>query len=250
MSLESNSHMGREVRITIDDDEVFERMKRRKRGLDLSWEEVLRRGLEHRDEGGEQVRGEPWPDEESGGWDEAGGRGGHGGRHPPLSPFDDDFERRLRERIEGSVRRSMPDFGFGPGFDAPEPPDPPRSRDPLGADIDRLEDAEDAVLSFDFLDDAESAVPLRVNLRTSRSGLDVEVVAVRRGKGARERNRFGEGARKTIAERLVAGDGATLRTEDDDEEYRVFPVLSWTRDGAGHPTVADVEIEEVVFDDE
>ena len=37
--------MAREVRITIDDDEVFERMKARKGALDLSWEEVLHRGL-------------------------------------------------------------------------------------------------------------------------------------------------------------------------------------------------------------
>lgn len=234
--------MGREVRISIDDDEVFERMKRRKRELDLSWEEVLRRGLEHREGPGAHRR------EERAGWTEGGvdGRRGRSGPRPPLDPFDDDFERRLRERIEGSVRRSVPDldFGFGSDFDALEPPDP------LGADIGRLEDAEDAVLTFDFLDGSEAAVPLRVNLRTSRAGLDVEVVAVRRGKGARERNRFGEGARKEIAEHLVAGEGATLRTENGGEEYRVFPVLAWSRDESGFPTVADVEIEAVIFDEE
>ena len=37
--------MSREIRITIEDDEVFERMRYRKDELDLSWEEVLRRGL-------------------------------------------------------------------------------------------------------------------------------------------------------------------------------------------------------------
>lgn len=245
--------MSREVRITIGDDEVFERMKRRKRELDLSWEEVLHRGLEHRSDGGHgREHGHhgyhgDWPGE----WREGRGRGrGHGHAHGgdrPLNPFDDDFERRLRERIEGSVRTAVPDMGFESGafpFGGDE------FEDPLGADIGRLEAAEDAVLSFDFLDGEGARVPLRVNLRTSTTGLDVEVVAVRRGKGARDMNRFGEGDRKEIAEQLVGGATATLWTEDGGESYRVRPILSWTRDGSGRPTVADAEIEEVILGDE
>ena len=230
--------MSREIRITIDDDEVFERMRRRKDELDLSWEEVLRRGLGRSDERGSghgPRHGSPGP--------------GRGPRHPHeheefgvskrgpggWNPFDPDFGRKLSEHIQQSVQGSLPfetDLG-------------------LEAEIGELEDAEDAVLAFPFLaDDPSNQVPMRVNLRTSSEGLDVEVVAVRRGKDVAEMNRFDSGARATVTKRLAAGEPAALRLRDGEEEYAVFPSLSWSRDADGRPTVSEVEIESVEIESE
>lgn len=231
--------MSREIRITIDDDEVFERLRRRKDELDLSWEEVLRRGLRGDENHGRHGR-------------HAGPSGpvGPGSRHPHereefgpgergpggWNPFDPDFGQKLSEHIQRSVRSSMP---FEAEFGG------------LEAEIGQLEDAEDAVLAFPFLaDDPSNQVPLRVNLRTSSEGLDVEVVAVRRGKDAAGMNRFGADGRATVTKRLAAGEPAALRLRDGAEEYAVFPSLSWSRDSSGRPTVSEVEIESVEIDRE
>ena len=250
--------MSREIRITIDDDEIFERMKRRKDELDLSWEEALRRGLD-RDDGpgpgrafgsgshGPGSRGPGAPGHHS----PRGGRshpGETGGRHEGdaggpgnWNPFDPDFGRKLSEHITKSVAESVPggeDFGpGGPGS--------------LEDEIDQLEDAEDAVLAFPFLDDSPgNRVPLRVNLRTSTDGLAVEVIAVRRGKDVASMNRFEANARGTITRKFAAGEPAVLRMRDGQEEYPVSPTLSWSRDRDGRPTVTEVEIEEVRLDEE
>ena len=228
--------MSREIRITIDDDEVFERMRRRKDELDLSWEEVLRRGLSEGDERGRaQGRGPTSPP----------GPGGSGPRHPHereefgaggWNPFDPGFGQKLSEHIQRSVQGSLP-------FDA--------ELGGLEAEIGQLEDAEDAVLAFPFLaDDPSNQVPLRVNLRTSSEGLDVEVVAVRRGKDVAEMNRFGADGRASVTKRLASGEPAALRLRDGAEEYAVFPSLSWSRDTDGRPTVSEVEIESVEIDRE
>ena len=233
--------MSREIRISIDDDEVFERMRRRKDELDLSWEEVLRRGLSGGDERAQsRGRGPTTPPGPSGPGprhaherDEFGSSGrGKGG----WNPFDPDFGRKLSEHIQQSVQGSLP---FETEFGG------------LEAEIDQLEDAEDAVLAFPFLaEDPGNQVPLRVNLRTSSEGLDVEVVAVRRGKGVAEMNRFGADGRASVTKQLAAGEPAALRLRDGAEEYAVFPSLSWSRDAGGRPTVSEVEIESVEIDRE
>jgi hypothetical protein len=224
--------MAREIRITVGDDEVFERMKRRKEELDLSWEEVLKRGLEGRgaresvniDLGGLGSFGvrEEYPQ-----WPEHG-------PGPGRSPAPE-FGERLAREIESRVQRSLgsafgvePDAKFG-GFED-------------------LSEAEDAVLAFEFIDDPAAVVPLRVNLTTSVDGLDVDVVAVRSGKSARDMNRFPNDARQRVAEHLAGGGTATLRVGGA-ESYRVRPRLSWTRTAEGEPSVSEVDIADVVFDD-
>jgi hypothetical protein len=251
--------MAREIRISVDDDEVFERMKRRKADLDLTWEEVLQRGL--RPETPEEPRGpedhgardatgdadplgefDPFGDDPQHGrsHDRGSRSGAHRGRSPsdggPLAHLAD----RLREQVQSEVRESLRD-----------------SMGAMGGDLDRemrdLQDAEDAVLSFDVLeDDARYHVPLRVRMETSRDGLDVDVVAVREGKSARGTNRFDREARRAVNEHLATGGTATLAfgTDGDRETYRVAPVCSWRRSDDGTPRVADVEIHEVVFDGE
>jgi hypothetical protein len=231
--------MGREIRVSIDDDEVFERMKARKRELDLSWEEVLHRGL----------------------WTEAGPgpnpTGPHGG-HGAGEDFGDRIERQVKRRVEQSLRSAFGSADQGQGSPgAPSPPSPPSAPSapshPSGgyeSEMESLANAEDAVLRFPFLDDETHRVPLRVDLSTSADGLDVEVVTVRRGKDVEGMNVFDRSARKAIAEGLATGSMPVLELEAGVEEYRVAPALSWSRDDRGRPVVADVEIEEVIFDDD
>ena len=229
--------MAREIRISIDDDEVFERMKARKSELDLSWEEVLHRGLRH--------------DEEQTERDDPSGYGavGRGRDRPrgvrrevdeprPRDPISDPggFAEDLKRQIQGQVRESL-HASLDP--------------DPLARDVESLESAEDAVLVFDFLDehtDPALQVPLRVTLEARVGGLEVDVVAVRTGKSTVGMNAFDPPVRRRIVEGLAAGEPATLRFEAGEESYEVAPVLSWSRDG-GVPTVSDVTIEEVRFDD-
>ena len=223
--------MGGEIRVSIDDDEVFERMKRRKAALDLSWEEVVKRGLREGPGdrvnidlgrfGGIQVNDDSFGDEFGG---EPSGPTASGG------PLPEDFGERLGRHIRQQVQQSVgASLGFDEGFDD-------------------LSDAEDAVLLFDTVgDDPVAQVPLRVNLTTNRDGLAVDVVAVRQGKSVAELNRFPREARRQIAESLARGETATLRLEADVEEYDVRPTLSWGRTPDGSPTVTDVEIVEVEF---
>jgi hypothetical protein len=117
----------------------------------------------------------------------------------------------------------------------------------LDDEIDRLEDAEDAVL---VLGDSEGErVPLRVALHTGPSGLDVDVVAVRSGKGTEGMNEFADGARADVARRFAAGDTATLELAAGSETYDVRPELEWARGSDGTPTVTDVAVTEVVFEE-
>lgn len=219
--------MAREIRITIDDDEVFERMKARKRELDLSWEEVLHRGL-RRDDPGRDER------EEFSQYRTEGTR-----REPPRGPIDDpsgfaeDLKRQIQGQVRDSLRASVED-------------------DLLDTEVATLESAEDAVLVFEFLGerarDRAYQIPLRVTLEASTEGLEIDVVAVRHGKTVTDMNTFDPGVRKRVIESLAAGEGATLRLAAGEEEYRVEPVLSWTRTD-GTPTVGAVSIEEVRFDE-
>ena len=253
--------MAREVRISIDDDEVFERMKARKRELDCSWEEVLHRGLREFPEG-EPAAEEPHTARGRRGYDEYGrddpgfgdpgfeppgvgaadrrrGRG-RGGREPPVEGIGDvvdQFQSQLREQIQGQLQESL-ESSIG-------------SMGGIEREVDELQAAEDAVLRFDFLDDdgPTNQVPLRVTLQTGTDGLDVDVVAVRRGKSAQEMNRFSRDERQRINVELARGASAVLAF-DGDESYDVAPVLSWTRDGDGRPIVDDVAIDRVIFDDE
>jgi hypothetical protein len=230
--------MAREIRVTVDDDEVFERMRARKRDLDLSWEEVLHRGLR------------PDPEGRSGGPQGPGRRGG-GGRHgsgPAGGDIGDRLERRIRQRVEESLESA---FGIDqPGSGAtPDPDSGGRGRGDLDAEMERLADAEDAVLRFPFLDDhPRNRVLLRVRMETSADGLSVEVVTIRQGKDATGTNRFDRGARREVAERLAGDATAVLELEEGVEEYAVSPVLSWSHADDGSPTVTDVSIAEVSFD--
>lgn len=239
--------MSREIRITIDDDEVFERMRRRKEERDLSWEEALRRGLE---------TAEP--------------RGGS----EPLDPFDEDFRERLRNRVtrearddvedrtQSSRRNRRADQNFDP-FDAGSIADFARQQaraavqginfdqmwaeESLDSELDRLADAEDATLQFPFLDAKGTTVPLRVTVGTGGEGLQVEVVAVRSGKGTSGQNRFPDDARHRIASALAEDETARLSLQDGAETYPVIPELSWGRTDDGTPTVTEVEISDVVL---
>lgn len=249
--------MSREVRITIDDDEVFERMKRRKRQLDLSWEDVLHRGLradqrpnqrERDATGGEHTgSGQGSPSRDHGPVDTDRGRspGGHRAHASDeyaaqWDRFADHVEAQVQDKVYNALRGT---FGAA-GIDVPAP-----SSDHLDSEMADLARAEDAVLSFDFLDDDPAyQVPLRVALQTSTDGLDVEVVAVRQGKTVREMNHFDAEARLAVTTRLAAGDPAVLRFDDGAEAYAVDPIIRWERDDAGHPTVTQVDIEAVRLD--
>lgn len=235
------SSMSRQIRITVDDDEVFERLRRRKDALDISWEEALRRGLR---DSPEPPRGPPGDAVDPARDPSAGrDRGTHGPRGPPdmaagpdtdhggPSPFDDDFGEQIARKVLSSVQSSVPGV-----------PD-----EPLDDEIARLEDAEDAVL---VLGDSEAErVPLRVALHTGLEGLEVEVVAVRSGKDTEGMNQFAEGARADVAERFAAAEAVALELDDGKEAYRVRPELTWARGEDGTPTVTDVEVREVVFED-
>lgn len=239
--------MSREIRITVADDEVFERMRRRKDRLDLSWEEALRRGLS-------EDGTEPAPAEAT------------------LDPFDDDFGEQLRERIRsrarGNTTRQEDESGARHrddrrGFDPFDPDDigafvrdqiqtavtgGHAGRSSLDSELDELADAEDAVLQFPFLEAADAAVPLRVTLRTTGDGLDVDVVTVRQGADATAMNRFPGDARQRVAAALAKGETATLSLQGGAESYSVVPSLSWDRSDDGTPTVGEVTVERVVLD--
>lgn len=219
--------MAREVRITIDDDEVFERMKRRKRELDLSWEEVLHRGL--------------WTD----GRDGFAPGAGHGHAGAPGEDIGDRLERQITQRVEDSLRTAF-------GVDEPvgrRPPGGPAPDPGYEDEVETLANAEDATLAFPFLEDRPgNRVPLRISLETRAGSVDVDVVTVRQGKDVAELNRFERGARRRVAEELASGAPAVLELEAGVEEYHVSPALTWSRDDQGAPIVTDVEIDEVIFD--
>ena len=235
--------MSREIRITVDDDEVFERLRRRKDALDLSWEDALRRGLREGIESQSAAKSRPerergrhgrGPSRESRG---RHGRSGPGegnarerrGRQGRVSPFDPDFGEQIARSVVSSVNASVP------GVDVT-----------LEDEIDRLEEAEDATL---ILGEGEGErVPLRVALHTGPEGLDVEVIAVRSGKGTEELNQFEDGARADVARRFAEGDTATLEIEGSEETYEVRPELTWVRGSEGAPRVTEVTIHEVVFE--
>ncbi len=233
--------MSREIRISIDDDEVFERLKRRKRELDLSWEEALRRGLGRKREPSWQGTPprSPRPPHSSHSTHARRGRDRDERNHSDRpSPFDPDFGDHLRQDIERSVQQSV----------TAAEKSVRAVREGLDAEIDRLEDAEDAVLSFPFLDDEQARVPLRVNLETSADGLAVEVVAVRRGRDTADSNRFPDDGRVRVNQQLASSETARLELQDGAESYAVVPSLSWGRADDGTPTVTDVEISDVRFD--
>lgn len=232
--------------MTIDDDEVFERMKARKRELDLSWEEVLHRGLRREEPPEEHARRHEQHTREH-----AGQSRGHGRRHDPRGPgagdrsspadplddpgqFADDLKRQIQSQVFESLQSSL-------GVE----------EDPLEREMSSLEAAEDAVLAFDFLDrpadEAANQVPLRVVLEASTDGLVIEVVAVRQGKTVGAMNAFDPAVRRQVIEGLATGEAATLRIAAGEESYRVLPSLSWSRTN-GTPTVTDVTVEEVQFD--
>jgi hypothetical protein len=233
--------VSRQIRITIDDDEVFERLRRRKDALDISWEEALRRGLRDSPEPPQGPPGETFDPSRnpSAGRD----RGPHGPRaprnmaaspdseHGGPSPFEADFGERLAQEIASSVQQAVPGAG----------------EEPLDDEIARLEEAEDAVL---VLGDGEAEqVPLRVALQTGPGGLAVDVVAVRSGKDTEGMNRFADGARAAVAERFATGETVALELDGGQETYLVRPELTWGRGEDGTPRVTDVEISEVVFED-
>jgi hypothetical protein len=230
--------MSREIRVTIDDDEVFERMKHRKQQLDLSWEEVLRRGLRRSPDRGDF---DSWQD--------------YNYRRPPgqerkdrsrgQGDLGEDIARHVQARVADKLRNSME----GVLEDVPRETWGPAGRSEFESELGSLEHGEDATLAFPFLDDVSAnEIPLRVDLRTSANGLDVDVITIRRGKSVTGMNQFTPETRKAITKNLARGEDAVLRLATDDETYRVSPVLSWSRDSTGQPTITSVEIEDVMFD--
>ena len=274
--------MSRQIRISIEDDEVFERLKRRKDALDLSWEDVLRRGLRDspepphgpgRPDRGEDrhERSEDHPGRGARGSGHAPGHGGehahrhhahahrhgrgarghahthgHSGAFAHASPFDPQFGERLAETIRSSLEGALGGDVTSAGASSEHPLF--GGLGSLDDEIDRLEEAEDAVLVLG--DGPGERVPLRVELRIGAEGLDVDVVAVRTGKDTDAMNRFGDGARAAVAQRLARGDTARLELADGAESYEVRPDLTWARGPDGVPVVADAAIRSVVFDDE
>ena len=244
--------VSRQIRISIDDDEVFERLKRRKDALDLSWEDALRRGLRDSPEpprapstasesrrGRDRSRGETQrggrarEDRDGRAREDRDGRRGSDTRdrtRDDPTPFDPDFGERIAQQVLSSVSDSVPGF----------------VGETLDDEIDRLEDAENAVL---VLGDSEGErVPLRVALHTGPDGLEVDVVAVRSGKGTEDMNQFADGARTDVARRFAEGETATLEVDAGSEAYDVRPDLSWARGPDGTPEVTDVAVRDVVFD--
>jgi len=260
--------MAREVRITVDDDEVFERMKARKQELDLSWEDVLHRGLrevpaERRDEPGtpggdprspgqhtagpgESTRGpegdhfeEHWRQHRSHARHSRRGtdsdEAGPGGREDSVGALVEGIKAQVHDQVRESLQASI------------------ESVETAGSDLDRqmteLEQAEDAVLGFESAvsDERRYRVPLRVRLEASREGMDVTVVAVREGKSVTDMNRFDSESRRAVNVHLASGGTATL-SFGGGEDYDVAPVLAWSHGDGGAPTVTSVRIEEVVLD--
>lgn len=246
--------MSREIRITVDDDEVFERMKRRKQKLDLSWEEVLHRGL-HGERPGERHAFEfdrEFGDHGPNGDPRRRRRGAHGSHgphghvgsewehddHDMWDTFGESLERQIQDRVYDTLRSS---FGAA-GIHVPDRPG-------METEMEELASAEDATLAFDVLpDDRAYDVPLRVDMRTGLDGVVVDVVAVREGKSVRDANRFDTDARKRINTHLGTGGTATLRFADGAESYAVRPILSWGRTPDGAPRVTDVDVAEVLLD--
>lgn len=236
--------MSRQIRISIEDDEVFERLKRRKDALDLSWEDALRRGLRDSPEPphGQHVPNRPHSSHEhhvpglhhehEHRHERDRGRGRDNRRtNEKLSPFDPDFGERIANQVLSSVSDSMSGF----------------VGETLDDEIGRLEDAENAEL---VLGNREGErIPLRVALYTGPEGLDVEVVAVRSGTDTEAMNRFVDGARARVAEQFARGETARLELDKSGETYDVRPDLTWARGPDGTPTVADVAIGEVVFEE-
>lgn len=225
--------MSRQIRISIADDEVFERLKRRKDALDLSWEDALRRGLR---DSPEPPHGQHVPNRPRSSTEHASGHHhkhdrGRDDRHSNenLSPFDPDFGERIAHQVLSSVSDSMSGF----------------ADETLDDEIGRLEEAENAELALG--DGKGERIPLRVTLYTGPEGLDVEVVAVRSGKDTEAMNRFVDGARARVAERFARGETARLELDESGETYDVRPNLTWARGPDGSPTVTDVVIGEVVF---
>lgn len=160
--------MTREIRVSIDDDEVFDRMKHRKQQLDLSWEEVLRRGLRRYPDHGGQQRERGYRER------------GPGVGYSRTGDLGEDIAHHVQARVADTLRDSME--GVLEGFPGDERP-PGTFESELGS----LEGGEDATLEFPFLDDdAEYHVPLRVDLETSADGLDVDVITIRRAKTQQE----------------------------------------------------------------
>jgi hypothetical protein len=221
--------MAREVRITINDDEVFERMKRTKKELDLSWKEVLHRGL--------QIDDSPPPP--------GRGRSIQEGQDHSHSSIEDDFgdriERHVKERIEASLENAL-------GVETYERDSPGQPPSDYEEEVESLENAEDATLIFPFLEDVPRyQVPLRVGLEMRAGGVDIDVVTVRQGKSVTDMNSFDRGARHRIAEELATGSSVRLELGDGVEAYEVTPILTWSRDSQGDPIVNGVEIEDVLF---
>lgn len=203
--------MSREIRITIADDEVFEVMKQRKEALELSWEEVLHRGLRGRTPV-EQLKQASLPLEQLGVND------------PPLRQVVDDIDQMQQ-----------------PGV----------STDSYQAEVERVQEAENALLRFDFFDGAgRYSVPLRVLVKTTPDGLDVDVVSLRRGKDVSGYNWFNDEDRRTIAQKLSNDGKAVLYIEDGREEYEVQPSLTWNRNDSNQLVISDVEIQDVIVSEE
>lgn len=223
--------MTREIRISIADDEVFERMKRRKQVLDLSWEEVVHRGL--------RVNEAKHSTTDS-------ARSNFQSQRPDPIQNPDQFTNELRTHIQRQVKNSIANsIGYTSATHT--------ESDSLDSSLDTLEAAEDALMYFDCLDESADMpafqVPLRVILEAGPDGLSIDVVTIRSGKSTSDMNVFDATARRQIVEHLATGGTAKLLLGTEDEVYEVSPILTWER-VRDRPQVASVSIETVHFANE
>lgn len=112
--------------------------------------------------------------------------------------------------------------------------------------VDRVSEAENAVLMFNFLEGVHRRIPLRVSMMTVPEGTDIEVVSVRQGDDVSGYNQFSDEDRERIGQKLMEDGTGILDIEDSQERYQVKPSLTWNRGETNQLVVESVEIREVV----
>lgn len=204
-------------RVAVDfEEEAFRRLKQRKEQLDLSWRDVILRGLEEKPSTRDLRAGRLLAKQ----WFGEGMDNQPSGEGITATVQDTDPNARVAQELERAVD------SFESGGD-------------LETEIENLESGDDAILS---LPGTDTEIPLRVRLKTTNEGLEAGLVAVRDIPG---RNQFKESDRATTSESLAEGEPAILEIGQIDEvRYEVTPSIEWSRDDSGMLTATDVDIKE------